>query len=171
MAKLNIGKARPPGLAGYAPRRKHGDMADVLPSYPGIGQPSDYRPEYCQAITEFFTRDPWEVRETEKGAYQLLPKDKMPTAIRWVRLMKMSITTFHKWVRDYPEFAEAYAICQELQKAYILEAGGHTMQGNFAQFMLKVNHGMRDDIPPENDEDDDTDVDFVVEGKGQNDAG
>lgn len=170
MAKLNLGKARPPGLAGYTPRRKTGDLADKPLDYAGTGQPSNYRPEYCQAIVEFFTRDPWEIRETEKGGYQLLPKDKLPTAIRWVQLMKMSITTFHTWCREHPEFAEAYAICQELQKAYILEAGGHTMQGNFAQFMLKVNHGMRDDLPPEDDDSDSGNVEFVVDGKGQNDA-
>lgn len=170
MAKLNIGKPRPPGLAGYKPRRKTGDKADVPPGYKGFpGAPSTYRPEYCDAIIEFFTRDPWEIHYTEKGGAQLIPKEKMPTAIRWVRLMKMSISTFHKWVRDYPEFAEAYALCQEMQKAYILEAGGITMNGGFAQFMLKVNHGMRDDLPPDED-DDQGDVELVIEGKGQNDA-
>lgn len=147
---MKIGKLKEPGLAGVAPPRSTGDP---LPDDYVFGRPTTYRPEYCEAILDFFERDPWEISYDAKGTAKMVPKDKMPTAGRWCREMGVPIRTFNDWVNRYPEFADAYATAQEMQKSFILESGGIAINGGFAMFMLKCNHGMKEPEDPTKDKD------------------
>lgn len=144
---MKIGKARPKGLAGVTPVRKPGDP---LPEGYVYGCPTKYRPEYCDAIIEYFSRNPWEVNTDAKGAAKVIPSEKLPTVIRWARQLGVGLRTVTEWTSRYPEFKQAHEIAMELQKAYILEAGGITLNGGFAMFMLKCNHGM---LEPKHEED------------------
>lgn len=125
-----------------------------LPGYAGQGEPSHYRPEYIPLMYAFFDRDPWEVVEDAKGTPRMMPKDKLPTMQRFARQIGYSTCTLQKWADLFPEFGAAYAECKEMQKAFIMESGGLTLNGGFAAFMLRCNHGMRDEAPKEETVDD-----------------
>lgn len=132
-----------------------------LPGYAGQGEPSHYRPEYIPLMYAFFDRDPWEIVLNAKGSQQLIPKDKLPTMQRFARQIGYSTCTLQKWADLFPEFGAAYAECKEMQKAFILESGGLTLNGGFAAFMLRCNHGMRDEAPKE-EAPDDTITEIVI---------
>lgn len=157
-------KPRDKELQG-APRRRsrvgNGNGFSV-PGYPGKGEPSHYNPEIIGLMYKYFSKDPWEMHYTDKGTAQMIPKDKMPTFGRFASIIGFSPRTFEDWKKKYPEFAAAYEDCKELQKAFILESGGLTLNGGFAMFMLKCNHGM---IEPkeENNEEDVQPVRVVIE--------
>lgn len=131
------------------------------PGYAGQGEPSHYRPEYIPLMYAFFDRDPWEVVEDAKGTPRMMPKDKLPTMQRFARQIGYSTDTLQKWADKFPDFGAAYAECKEMQKAFILESGGLTLNGGFAAFMLRCNHGMRDEAPKE-DAPDDTITEIVI---------
>lgn len=124
------------------------------PGYAGQGEPSHYRPEYIPLMYAFFDRDPWEVVEDAKGTPRMMPKDKLPTMQRFARQIGYSTCTLQKWADLFPDFGAAYAECKEMQKAFIMESGGLTLNGGFAAFMLRCNHGMRDEAPKEETVDD-----------------
>lgn len=131
------------------------------PGYAGQGEPSHYRSEYIGLMYEFFDRDPWEVVEDAKGTPRMMPKDKLPTMQRFARQIGYSTDTLQKWADKFPEFGAAYAECKEMQKAFIMESGGLTLNGGFAAFMLRCNHGMRDEAPKE-EAPDDTITEIVI---------
>ena len=155
-------KLKPKHLQGVPPRRKPGEKT---PAYKGRGCPTDYRPEYCESLVSYFDVDSWYINETEKGAQQVIPKNKLPTLARWARSLGFRTATLYLWAQRHPEFAAAMAEAMELQQAFILEAGGITMNAGFATWLLKCNHGMKDEVP---DDETEEEVEMVVEGKGQN---
>lgn len=138
---MKIGKSKSKGIAGYDPPRKKGDPT---PPGHGVGRVTTYRPEYCDAIIEYFSRVPWELNVDARGSAKVIPKDRMPTFIRWCQEMGVSYQAMLKWCRANPEFKEAHDVCKELQMAFLVEAGGITVNGGFAMFLLKCNHGMQE---------------------------
>lgn len=133
------------------------------------GRPTDYRDCYCDQIREYFgSATPWEINYTDKGGAQVIPKDRMPTIPRFCHAVGIHVSTFYKWVHKHEEFAEAVAEALEMQKAFLMESGGVSIQAGFATFVLKAAHNMRDDTPLEDDTDDDQgDVEVDPKGKGQ----
>ncbi len=78
---MKIGKAKEPGIAGVTTARKKGD-----PKPPGyvFGQPTKYRPEYCQAIVTYFSNpESWDINTDMKGSAKAIPKSKLPTFERF----------------------------------------------------------------------------------------
>ena len=74
---MKIGKAKEPGIAGVTTARKKGD-----PKPPGyvFGQPTKYRPEYCQAIVTYFSNpESWDLNVDAKGSAKAIPRSKLPT--------------------------------------------------------------------------------------------
>lgn len=152
---MKIGKPKPKGVAGVAPRRKRGDPK---PEGYRFGRPTSYRPEYCQSIIDFFTRDSWELAHDAKGTAKVVPKDNIPTLIRWCLAIGVPRRTIYDWIEAHPEFADAHDTAMELQKAFLMESGIVHGSGGFASFMLKCVHGMQE---PKADSED-------KEGKTQN---
>lgn len=152
---MKIGKPKPKGVAGVAPRRKRGDPK---PEGYKFGRPTSYRPEYCQSIIDFFTRDSWELAHDAKGTAKVVPKDNIPTLIRWCLAIGVPRRTIYDWIEAHPEFADAHDTAMELQKAFLMESGIVHGSGGFASFMLKCVHGMQE---PKADAED-------KEGKAQN---
>lgn len=148
---MKIGKARPKGIAGTTPVRKKGDP---LPDDYKFGCPPLYRPEYCDAIINYFDRDPWDLSFDAKGTGKALPKDKLPTLARFAREIGVGVRTVHDWIDRYPEFGQAHEVAKDLQKSYIMESGGITLNANFATFMLRCNHGMKEPEDPNKDKGD-----------------
>lgn len=132
------------------------------------GRPTEYRQIYCQQILDYFgNADAWEINTTDKGAQQVIPKHKMPTLARFAQRIGVGVACVYRWARQFDEFGEALAEAQELQKSFIMEAGGVTMAAGFATFMLKSAHQMRDDDPIDDDDEESGDVEVSPQGKGQ----
>lgn len=156
---MKIGKAKPKGVAGYTPPRKRGDK-DKPATYT-FGRPSNYRPEYCQAIVEYFSAsDSWEINMDLKNSAKVIPAGKLPTFERWAAVMGVGEKTLHDWCTKYPEFAEAYAIAKSLQKAFLMELGAAGVGNHTLALMLRTNHGMKD--APEDSDGDNTPIQKVV---------
>ena len=147
---MKIGKRKPPGIAGVQPARKVGDPK---PEGYRFGRPTTFRPEYCQSIIDFFTRDSWELVYDAKGTAKVIPKDNIPTLIRWCTSLGIHRRTVYDWIKTIPEFADAHYTAMELQKAFLMESGIVHGSGGFASFMLKCVHGMQEpkqESPTEN---------------------
>ena len=147
---MKIGKRKPPGIAGVQPARKVGDPK---PEGYRFGRPTTFRPEYCQSIIDFFTRDSWELVYDAKGTAKVIPKDNIPTLIRWCTSLGIHRRTVYDWIKTIPEFADAHDTAMELQKAFLMESGIVHGSGGFASFMLKCVHGMQEpkqESPTEN---------------------
>lgn len=184
MAEIKVKGKRPKldGRVAITPRRKNGEQTEhtnIGPEYAygnrrtggKPGRPTDYRTEYCQEIRQYFaTADAWEINYTDKGGAQVIPKDKMPTLARFAAQIGVGIASLYRWAKTHDDFAEAMAEALEMQRAFIMEAGGVTMAAGFATFMLKAAHKMRDDDPIDDDEEDDGNVEVKAKGKGQSDA-
>jgi hypothetical protein len=132
-------------LTGEAVRNEAGSE-----KHPG-GRPTDYRPEYCQMLVDFFTVEPFTETEVhisgknwEKTETKLIPS-KLPTFERFAHNIGVVVQTMLNWCGVYPEFLEAYTRAKQLQKD-ILVAGGlaGTYNSNFAIFVSQNFTDMRD---------------------------
>lgn len=122
-------------------------------------RPTDWRVEYNQKIIEYFSDkvgDPFREVEDEKGRVQLIP-ERVPTFEKFADSIGVNCDTVVEWAKEdnkakYPGFSAAYARAKQLQKDFILSCG-MAGAGNpqFAIFMLKNNHGMKDTTDHTND--------------------
>lgn len=162
---MKIGKAKEPGIAGYSPPRTY---LDPRPEGLGPGRPTNYRPEYCQSIVEYFaSADSWEINYDLKNSGKVLPKSKLPTLERWAYLMGVGVTTVRQsWPAKHPEFAQALETAQSLQKAFLLELGAAGVANHVTALMLRTHHGMKDEKESDEDRKDDTIQRVVVEVVG-----
>lgn len=184
MAEIKVKGKRPKldGRVAITPRRKKGEQTEHTNLGPIIeygsrrkggkkGMPTDYRSVYCQELRQYFaTAEAWTTHVNEKGTIQIIPKDKMPTLARFAAHIGVGIACLYRWAKRHEEFAEAMAEALEMQKTFVMEAGGITMAAGFATFMLKAAHRMRDDEPLEDGDEDDGNVEVQAKGKGQSDA-
>lgn len=132
-----------------APKKKHAG-----------GRPTKYKPEYCQAIVDFFDVPAYEkvlmeersehyADGTEKALsrkYTNLP-NKMPTLYRFARSIGVNQSTLGEWRETYPEFSTAFEHAKELVKEFVITNG---MAGNsppaFAIFVAKNVTDMKDKV-------------------------
>lgn len=116
-----------------------------------IGQPPKYRDEYIPMILKYF-RDAvaFQIHQSEKGTAQVIVKDNLPTMTKFARTIGVYEETMREWCGESrPEWTRAYAECKRLQQEFIIQAGmSGATPANFAIFMLKANHGMRDNTDP-----------------------
>jgi len=83
----------------------------------------DYKPEYCQAIIDYFNIEPYEEVRNEDG----LIIDRIPVKVPLLGKFAASIgttrSTIHRWKNKYPEFAIAYETAQAYQEDILLTNG------------------------------------------------
>lgn len=150
---MKIGKAKPKGVAGVTPARKTGDKEK--PEGYVFGRPTNYRPEYCQAIIDYFA-DPtsWVINTDAKGSSKAIPSSKIPTIARWCHGIGVSTRTLDDWQSRYPEFSEAYQMARELQQSFVIELGaagiGTSLLGAFMQVKhdWKVEKEVEEEVKP-----------------------
>lgn len=148
---MKIGKAKPKGVAGVTPARKTGDKEKPV-GYPGNGRPTNYRPEYCQAIVDYFAHPiSWVINTDAKGSSKVIPSSKIPTIARWCHSIGVSTRVLDDWQRRHPEFAEAYQMARELQQAFVLELGAAGLGSGLMTAFMQVKHDWRVDKEAEED--------------------
>jgi hypothetical protein len=104
---------------------------------------SKYDPKFCQAMIDFFSTPLYTADKDGKSVGNILP-----TFIRFALSIKVTDRTLDNWVRDFPEFAEAYRICKALQKDFIIQNGLlANYSAPFSIFTAKNITDMRDDQP------------------------
>lgn len=118
------------------------------------GRPSKYKPEYCQAIIDYFTCETYRqvlVKVIENTRTGIITKEYVEKGgdLRFISAFAMKIGvsqgTLHTWAKEQPEFLEAYNAAKELQKNHMIQNG---VQGNynpaFTIFTAKNITDMRD---------------------------
>ena len=142
---MKIGKAKPKGVAGVTPARKTGDKEKPA-DYPGNGRPTNYRPEYCKAIVDYFAHpESWEINTDLKGSSKPIPKSKIPTIERWCHNIGVHSRTLDDWQKRYPEFADAYQTARELQQAFVIELSAAGIGNGLLSAFMQVRHGWKVD--------------------------
>lgn len=100
------------------------------PKHP-IGRPTKYKPEYCQAIIDYFsipqTKQLTKTYYTKAGTTIEEPIEK-PNDLPFLEDFAWNIcgvphTTMLQWVNKYPDFRIAYTRAKELQKAFMVRNG------------------------------------------------
>lgn len=123
------------------------------PEQPEPGQPTKYKPEYCQQLIDYFSIEPLEViREqeiigTEGGKYvsRRLPQ-RFPWFEGFARKIGVHRNTLKNWCNEHPEFAEAYGIAKDLQREFLVDIGlSGATSASFAIFTMKNVCGWRDE--------------------------
>lgn len=131
------------GRAASTPRKAPAKNAGKDGGQPeekrGRGQPTAYRPEYCDRIMEFFNIDVERVEEidvpigngktvTERKAVL----NRYPTMERFAATIGVTRETVHEWATAltpdkkslrHPEFSYAYARARDLGNALLIEGG------------------------------------------------
>lgn len=93
-----------------------------------LGAPSEYKPEYCQKMINYF-RD--FVEEGRRG---------MPEFIEFALMIGVSDDTLRNWRDSHNNFAEAYSICKSIQRWYLQQTGlSGKNNPRVTQFLLSAN--------------------------------
>ncbi len=117
------------------------------------GQPTKYKPEYCQQLIDYFSIEPLEIiREqeivgTEGGKYvsRRLPQ-RFPWFEGFARKIGVHRNTLKNWCNEHPEFAEAYDTAKDLQREFIVDVAlSGAAPPSFAIFTMKNVCGWRDE--------------------------
>lgn len=120
---------------------------------PEPGQPTKYKPEYCQQLIDYFSIEPLEIiREqeitgTEGGKYvsRRLPQ-RFPWFEGFARKIGVHRNTLKSWCAEHPEFAEAYDTAKDLQREFIVDVAlSGAAPPSFAIFTMKNVCGWRDE--------------------------
>lgn len=115
------------------------------------GRPSKYKPEYCEKILYFFTREytreVTKIRETKNGAVEVTEEKPNPLPLFEKFAVEIGVhrETLLNWTTRHPEFFDAYKKAKEIQLDMLLQNGlaGH-YNSAFGIFALKNMFGWRD---------------------------
>ena len=78
------------------------------------GRPTKYKPEYCQAIKDFFNIPPTQIIDEKTVAVDL------PFIQSFSRIIGVSKSTLYKWAEDHPDFSDALKECKEHQERILV---------------------------------------------------
>lgn len=124
-----------------------------LSKQPEPGQPTKYKPEYCQQLIDYFSIEPLEIireqeiTDTEGGKYvsRRLPR-RFPWLEGFARKIGVHRNTLKNWCAEHPEFAEAYDTAKDLQREFIVDVAlSGAAPASFAIFTMKNVCGWRDE--------------------------
>lgn len=104
-----------------------------------MGRPTNYKPEFCDKLIEFFDIEPWEEREiphykTVKGEQQLVWTDikilpvRMPTLRGFAKSIEVGIRTVYEWIDEksgsyQEEFSHAFTQAKEIRTDWLTDVG------------------------------------------------
>lgn len=120
---------------------------------PEPGQPTKYKPEYCQQLIDYFSIEPLDiVQDTEindpdgsKRISRRLPQ-RFPWFEGFARKIGIHRNTLKNWCAEHPEFAEAYETAKDLQREFLVDIGlSGATSSSFAIFTMKNVCGWRDE--------------------------
>lgn len=99
------------------------------------GQPTKYKPEFCEKLIKHFDIEPWEEREIPhyKGGevvwtdIKILPV-RMPTLRGFAKKIKVGIRTVYDWIdkkhgSHQEEFSHAFTYAKDIRKDWLVDLG------------------------------------------------
>ena len=110
-------------------------MAKNKEKYDHAGQPTKYKPEYCQGIIDFFDVEPWETEEIEHfkdGEVTWIDKKRvqrrMPSLYKFSKSIKVAYRTVYNWVDSQhdsfqAEFLQALNTAKLIRKEWLIDVG------------------------------------------------
>lgn len=124
-----------------------------------VGSPSLYKPEYCQALLDYFGRPPYEEKMvtvvTKQGDVFQVPKDvacDFPTLAGFAIKIGVHRDTLQEWSHVHPEFSVVYKRAKDFQEHFMAVNGNKGLVNTtFAIFTSKniINwRDKRDDEKP-----------------------
>lgn len=140
------------GIAKDKPKKSSIELSKQ-PEQPEPGQPTKYKPEYCQQLIDYFSIEPLKIVAeqkiigTEGGKYV---SRRLPQRFPWFEGFARSIgvhrNTLKNWCAEHPEFAEAYDTAKDLQREFIVDVAlSGAAPPSFAIFTMKNVCGWRDE--------------------------
>ena len=100
------------------------------------GRPTKYKPEYCQAIIDYFDRPVLNILGNANDP---------PFFLNFCLSIGINQDTMHEWIPKHPDFSEAYKIAKEKQKEFIIiNALQNRYNAGFAWRMMMNCHNWRD---------------------------
>jgi hypothetical protein len=118
------------------------------------GQPTKYKPEYCDKIIEYFNVPPQQVvyKETYNADGSLKSKEpivlpaQFPTFQGFANdICDVSMMSMMRWCDEHIEFREAYSRAKAIQeKILLINSTGKLYDSQFSQFFAKNCLGYRD---------------------------
>lgn len=119
-----------------------------------FGRPTDYRPEYCQMLIDYFNRKPYETNS--EGNLEALD---FPSLAGFACTLEVSRDTLANWAKANKDFFCAYKRAKDYQENFLIV---NSMKGltnpAFSIFTAKNVLGWRDKV--ELSEDEETDLEF-----------
>lgn len=104
------------------------------------GRPSNYKPEFCEQIIKFCTKDLTEINTEGKVVATQLPTLKM-----FAISVGVTGETLIEWAKEKPQFSESYSKAKELCENHLIQ---NALQGrykeNFAKFVAMNYSNMKD---------------------------
>ncbi len=112
------------------------------------GQPTKYKPGYCDELVKFFDIEPFE--DIELPHYQKDGKtlrwtdfkrmpSRLPTLRRFAKKIKVGISSIYRWLDEnngafQPKFRDAFTHAKEIRKEFLIENG---LQGLYPPLSFK----------------------------------
>lgn len=116
-----------------------------------MGRPTEWLPEYNQAIIKYFRQESFVVHHDESGRPHVVVAAKFPTFEGFAdSVLDCSVSVLYVWAKPenaskYPGFAEAFTHAHDLQKKIYIENGiSGASQGGVAQMLGKNMFGFKD---------------------------
>lgn len=115
------------------------------------GRPSDYRPEYCDEILKFFSRELYSTQTKQVASQGQVVEisetvaNALPTFQKFAAQIGTTNKTMLEWCKVNDEFRKAYAVCKELQYDFLVHhglLGGY--KSAFAKFLATNVTDLRD---------------------------
>jgi hypothetical protein len=116
------------------------------------GRPTDYLPEYCDQLIEYFEIEPnreVEIPHLKDGEvvwidYKIVA-NRLPVFHEFAKKIGVTHKTLLNWCDSHVEFLQSYTQAKELQKFFLIENGlSNCYNANFAIFTAKNITDMRD---------------------------
>ncbi len=130
----------------------------------GKGQPTKYKPEFCQAIIEFFNEEPYEDIEIEhfdkSRSVSWVDKKRMPrkfpTLVEFGKSIGICYATVFNWIDKkhasfQKDFLDAFTRAKEGQKNFLIQNGLQGLYNPlFAKFVALNVTDMKDEAVIDN---------------------
>jgi len=106
-----------------------------------VGPPTKYRSEIPKELLEYFKVEYTPFKEVVASAGKAIEivkqkLTKFPTIDGFCAEIMINKSTFHEWRKKYPELSNAYNVCKQRQKQFLVEGGlSGSYNSNFAKFV------------------------------------
>jgi hypothetical protein len=103
-----------------------------------VGRPSEYRPEYCEDILEYFNKALYKSQDSKSWGKESKELNDFPTFQYWTAVkIGITIQTMHNWAKAHPEFMEALERCKKIQENMLLNGAlSRAYDSSFAKFIM-----------------------------------